>query len=572
MGKLLLTCGLLAWAIQAQAATVTITTNPTTLTFTYQSGSSTLPKAQTVTMKASSGNPGYTAAIGAIAPAGSHWLTLSAVSGNLPASLVVSVNPTSLPVGQFAATITLTVGGIDTAVTVNLMVTEAPSTLTLSQTSFNLTSPPDPPAQTVTLSTNGAPIAFTATPGAAWMSASPTVGVVLPGDPVVLTITASGSGLTPQTAPYTGKITVVASGAAVTVASQNITVNLTVNSVTPTITAIWPSSLPVGGGNQTITIIGTNFYSSTVAKIQGLSTALSTTVKSGTEMFAVVPSSLLTSASTLQVYADNPAPGGPSANVALPVSGAPSVAGVFNAASYFSDSISPGELATIFGTNIGPTAPAAMSVTAGYVDTTLGGVGVTIDGKAAPILYASDTQVTVQVPYEVSIGTLKNVVLTNGANPPATAQVTITATAPGIFTADGSGGGQAAALNDSSTGTITLNGKSNLATIGETVTLYLTGEGDYNSTPLSGTTNTGYIIPASINPLPTMATTPTVSIGGVDATSGVTYAGVVPGSIIGILQINVAVPAGSATGTAIPVTVTIGGNTTQANVTLGIHK
>ena len=68
-----------------------------------------------------------------------------------------------------------------------------------------------------------------------------------------------------------------------------------------------------------------------------------------------------------------------------------------------------------------------------------------------------------------------------------------------------------------------------------------------------------------------MSPLPTVTIGGVDASAGVSYAGVVPGSILGILQINVAVPTGSATGTAVPVTVTIGGNTTQANVTLGIQ-
>jgi uncharacterized protein (TIGR03437 family) len=68
-----------------------------------------------------------------------------------------------------------------------------------------------------------------------------------------------------------------------------------------------------------------------------------------------------------------------------------------------------------------------------------------------------------------------------------------------------------------------------------------------------------------------MPTLPTVMIGGVDASAGVSYAGVVPGSMIGVLQINVVVPTGSATGAAVPVVATIGGNTTQSNVTLSIH-
>jgi uncharacterized protein (TIGR03437 family) len=45
----------------------------------------------------------------------------------------------------------------------------------------------------------------------------------------------------------------------------------------------------------------------------------------------------------------------------------------------------------------------------------------------------------------------------------------------------------------------------------------------------------------------------------------------VPGSILGVLQINVVVPLGSSTGLAVPVTVTIGGVMAQTNVTLNIH-
>ncbi len=163
-------------------------------------------------------------------------------------------------------------------------------------------------------------------------------------------------------------------------------------------------------------------------------------------------------------------------------------------------------------------------------------------------------------------------VVTNGAFPAANSTVTVAATAPGVFTADGSGTGQAAAINTSAaTGAVTLNGTTTPAKIGDTVSLYLTGEGDYNPAPISGSTNTGFIIPSTLVPLPQISPLPTVQIGGVDASAGVSYAGVVPGSIIGVLQINVVVPTGSSTGAAVPVAISIAGNSTQAGITLNVH-
>lgn len=398
---------------------------------------------------------------------------------------------------------------------------------------------------------------------------------MLPGEEATLSVVVDATTLTPSSTPYTAKITVVASGASVTAKSQNITVNVTVNSQTPTITSIWPASLPVNGPAQTITIRGTNFYSATVATVQGVTTPLTTTLISPTAILAVVPASMLTTAGSLNIIVQNPQPGGNSTSVAEPVQAAPTIAGIFSAASYASATVSPGELVTIFGTNIGPSTAATMSITAqGYVSTSLGNVSLTIDGQAAPLLFVSANQVTAQVPYESTIGPGKVVVLTNGSNPPANTTVTIAATAPGIFTADGSGVGQAAAINtNATTGAVTLNSTTSPANIGDTISLYLTGEGNYNPTLITGAvgTNTGFIIPTSLTPLPQLSPLPTVQIGGVDASAGISYAGVVPGSIIGLLQINVAVPTGSSTGAAVPVVVSIAGNSTQSNVTINVH-
>ena len=549
----------------------TVTTTPGTLTFTYQSGSTTLPKAQTVAVKPSTGKPTFTTAT----PPSDFWLTVNLDSGSLPASIAVEVNPTSLAVGSYNSSVSITVAGVGSpaVVTVTLNVTSPPSTLSVNPNSIFFTAPPSPSvAQTVTLSTNDSPISFTATAGAPWLSVSPDVGIVLPGDLATLTINADATALAPRSAPYTANITVVASGASVTAKSQNILVTMTVQSLTPSIVSIWPPVLPVNAGAQTITIRGTSFYSATLVAVQGVPAPLTTTVLSPSALLAVVPAILLTQGGTLNVVVENPAPGGSSAADPVIVANVPTIFGVFSSASYASATVSPGELVTMFGSNIGPAIPATMSVVGGYADTTLANVTVTIGGQSAPILYVSANQVTVQVPYEVTTGAGQAVVVTNGANLPATTTVTIAATAPGIFSADGSGVGEAAAINTGATsGLVTLNSTTNPAKIGDTVSLYLTGEGNYNLAPLSGITNTGFIIPVGFSPLPQLSPLPTVNIGGVDASAGVSYAGPVPGSILGILQINVVVPLGSSTGQSVPVGVTNGGVTAQSNATLNIH-
>lgn len=532
----------------------------------------TLPKAQSVAVKPSTGKPTFTTST----PPGDYWLTVNMDSGVLPASISVEVNPTSLPVGSYTSSVTITVSGVASpaVVTVSLEITSPPSTLSLSTNSLIFSAPPSPSiAQTVMLSTNGSPIAFTATAGAAWLSVSPAVGIVLPGDLATLSINVDATDLAPQVAPYSANITVVASGASVTAKSQNITVYVTVNSLTPTIASIWPPVLPENAGAQTITIRGTSFYSATGVYVQGVAAPLVTTVLSPSALMAVVPASLLTQGGVLNIMVENPAPGGSSAPTGVSVTNVPTIFGVFSAASYASAAFSPGELVTMFGSNIGPAIPATMSVVQGYVTSSLGNVTVTIDGQNAPILYVSPSQVTVQVPYEATIGG-GTVIVTNGANPPASTTINIAPVAPGIFTADGSGEGEAAAINTGATsGLVMLNSTTSPAHIGDTVSLYLTGEGNYNPSLLTGAvnTNTGFVIPITYTPLPQLSPLPTVTIGGVDASAGVSYAGVVPGSILGVLQINVVVPLGSSTGTAVPLTVTIGGVTAQSNVTLNIH-
>jgi uncharacterized protein (TIGR03437 family) len=179
------------------------------------------------------------------------------------------------------------------------------------------------------------------------------------------------------------------------------------------------------------------------------------------------------------------------------------------------------------------------------------------------MVYVSRDMITVQVPYDASIGTQRAVVVDNNGTM-AQGTVDITDAAPALFTFDSSGSGQAAALTFSvKTGLLTLNGATNPLHVGDIAVLYLTGEGDYVT---SVSPRNGYVIPANQNPLPQLNPLPVVTIGGAAAT--VQYAGPLPGGMLGVMQINAVVPTGVTITSAVPVTVTIGGAVSQAGATL----
>jgi len=98
-------------------------------------------------------------------------------------------------------------------------------------------------------------------------------------------------------------------------------------------------------------------------------------------------------------------------------------------------SVAPGSIISIYGKNLSSTTESAMAVP---LPTKLGTASVTINGVAAPLFYASPTQINAQVPYNV-IDELINpvfsevpvIVTSNGVVGPG-APVTITAAAPGI--------------------------------------------------------------------------------------------------------------------------------------------
>ena len=206
-----------------------------------------------------------------------------------------------------------------------------------------------------------------------------------------------------------------------------------------------------------------------------------------------------------------------------------STGGVTNAGSYASDGVSPGEIVTIFGYNFGSTTTFGQ-VTNGQLPTAIGSASVLFDGVAAPLVYAGSNAISAIVPYDVAGKSSTSMVVRAFNSASAPLQLTVLDTVPALFTANSSGAGQAAALNQDGT----INSPSNPAHPGDVIVLYGTGEGLVTPRPSNGA------LVASPAPAPVAAITAT--IGGVSAP--VLYAGGAPGEPAGVIQINLRIPTG----------------------------
>jgi uncharacterized protein (TIGR03437 family) len=234
-----------------------------------------------------------------------------------------------------------------------------------------------------------------------------------------------------------------------------------------------------------------------------------------------------------------------------------SITGVSNAASYVGGSIAPGEALYIAGVSIGPPALAGAALDAnGNISTQVADTQFLFNGVAAPIVYVSAQQSSVIVPYEVSTSSAAQIVAVYKGNQSPPVTMPVAPAVPGIFSANASGTGLGAILNQNST----YNSAQNPAARGSTVVLFVTGEGQTIPAGVSGRVTASQIAPV----LPV-----TVNFGTVAATS-YPFVGELPGVVAGVLQINVTIPQLAPTGT-VPVTVKVGNVTSQSGLTVAIQ-
>ena len=220
--------------------------------------------------------------------------------------------------------------------------------------------------------------------------------------------------------------------------------------------------------------------------------------------------------------------------------------------------VSPGEIIAIFsggtGIDLGPASGLFGAIDAsGKLPFTLGGTTVTFDGIAAPLLYVSAGQLNVVVPYGVAGKTTSTVRVATASNA-YTAAVDVEATAPALFTANGSGLGPLAALNENGK----LNTQANPAAPDSVVVLYATGAGKFvKSFP------DGQVLGADI----AKPEAPVwVRFGMLDG--DVLYAGTAPYLVNGAMQVNVRLPKDLISGGPVPVQLIVGQYASQPGTTV----
>ena len=220
-------------------------------------------------------------------------------------------------------------------------------------------------------------------------------------------------------------------------------------------------------------------------------------------------------------------------------------ADVRNAASLKAGSVAPGEIVTIFGTDLGPAAPE--SAAAGFAPL-LAGTRVLFDGFPAPLLYASAKQISAVVPFSLTGKSSTQIRVEHRGALSSAVTSAVAPTSPAVFTANESGTGQGAIRNQNGT----VNSAANPAAAGTVISIFGTGAGQMNPPAADGQ-------PAEL-PLAQLTQPVTVRIGGVAAE--VQYAGPAPGLVNGVVQVNARIPAG-VRGNA-EVIVTIGGVSSPA--------
>jgi uncharacterized protein (TIGR03437 family) len=211
-------------------------------------------------------------------------------------------------------------------------------------------------------------------------------------------------------------------------------------------------------------------------------------------------------------------------------------------ASYAPAKFAPGLIFRLVGQGLGPdVGQQPADFPNGAFPTTLAGVQVLVNGIPAPLLYVSATKINAIAPYELAnqIGNYVNVqVIYNGVGGNMPNEV-VASTAPDIF---------AITNQDNS-----LNTASNPAPKSSTIIIYATGEGQLNPAGVDGQL-VGATIPKPVAQV-------SVTVDGKPAI--ISYAGTVPATFDGFLQVNATIPADAASGT-VPVVLKIGDQSSPA--------
>jgi uncharacterized protein (TIGR03437 family) len=212
--------------------------------------------------------------------------------------------------------------------------------------------------------------------------------------------------------------------------------------------------------------------------------------------------------------------------------------GVLNAASQSPGALSPGEIVSVWGS----------------FNASAGTPTVLVNGVAATILAITQNQLNVVVPFGLDLSQAATVQVQQGQNISST-KMQVASAAPAIFTANGSGSGGGAILNQD----FSINSSSNPAAPGSVIMVYATGLGAIPSIQDGAIPQAAASTSAAV----------TATVGG--APAQVLYAGTAPGLIAGVFQVNILMPSGVARNSAVPISLQVGGITSPNGVTVSLQ-
>ncbi|MDQ6739535.1 MAG: putative Ig domain-containing protein, partial [Actinomycetota bacterium] len=517
---------------------VAVTVNPSSISFASAAGQLGGPADQTVTI---AGPAGAAFSASASAATGGNWLSLSPVSGSLPATLTVRAsNPGALSAGTYMGTVTVATAAGSLAIPVTLTISGPAIALAASQPAILSTAQVGsaPVEQSLDISVPAGTTHFTAlvstANGGSWLSVDRISGDT----PANLKVRLNPAGLQP--ALYTGAIQIVPSTPSASPLSIPVTLRVLsapafalsaaylsfVNSPGqlpgPQILTVASSGLPVDGAVVATTVSGGSWLRATPSSNSTpftVEVAVNTTgLSAGTYQGAVVVTSGTQSVAPVSVPV-----------TLLVQQSAPVISAIVNAANFRSGALSPGEIVTIFGFNIGPPALAGSRLDPrGALDSNVGDTRVLFDNIPAPLIYSVDQQISAIVPYELAGKSTTRVQVEYRGVRSIPMEFAIALSAPALFTTSASGQGPAAALNEDGS----YNSQSSGAEPGSIITLYATGEGATTPDGVDG------LLAISVYPTPVLPVR--VTLGNQDGE--VLYAGAAPQLAAGLMQLNVRLP------------------------------
>jgi uncharacterized protein (TIGR03437 family) len=579
-----------------------LVTSQTGLTFRVAAGNTSVPT-QTVAVLSNTSTIPWT--LSTHTYQGGNWLTVNATGGNsvpgaVPTTLTITVNPTGLATQDYYGAVILTpTDGVHPPVTIAIVLhivppgIAAPPLVTLSGLLFLGTPGATLPPQSFTISNltstpltvNGvastSPNWFTFTPASATIAAAQTASItvtamlgnmtagvypasikLLFGDgssqtvALLLVISATAGSARPglPEPSAAASFAVTPKAAATCTASKLLPVFTTIGTGFNT-PAAWPTPIVV----QVVDDCGNSFNTGSVivSFSDGDPPLGMLAIGNGNWAGTWVPQNnsagftIRADAQQLPLTGSVLVSGEVLSNPTVPVV---SKGGIVSNAD-FASAPALGLLVSIFGSGL---ADGSLGDTGVPLPPQLGSTSVVLSDVELPLLYVSNTQVNVAIPFNIQTNTSQQLVVLRGNAVSVPVSLAVFASEPSILSASGSGSGQGLIFNAVTGVRADTNAP---AGAGDYLVMYALGLGAVTPslTIANGTPSAPYEY--AVAPV-------TVTIGGIPAT--VLFAGLTPG-YVGLYQVNVMMPSGVAAGSQVPVTVSVAGKSGAGNITIATH-